>query len=60
MSEQPNLPEPDDNEREATRRLDPELKVIGAIIRLLDGLDLPARTRAVQWLTSRFGQEGPG
>ena len=40
--------------------LDPELRTLSAIIRLLDGLDLPARTRAVCWLTSRFGQEGPG
>lgn len=39
------------------RRLDPELRVLGAIIRLLDEVELPARNRIVAYLAARFEGE---
>lgn len=36
------------------RRLDPELRVIGAVLRLLDELDEPAKGRAVRYLSDRY------
>ena len=59
MSDTPLIETPDDNDREGTRRMDPELRTLSAIIRLLESLDLPARTRAVCWLTSRYSEEQP-
>jgi hypothetical protein len=46
-------------EEEATtsRRLDPELRALGAIIRILDDLPEPARCRAVAWIHSRYSKE---
>ena len=36
------------------RKLDPELRTMGAMLRLLEDLDEDARPRVVNWLTSRF------
>ena len=57
MSNEPARIE-DEAAEEATsgRRMDPELKVLGAMIRLLDELDEPARGRAVTWLASRYSE----
>ena len=39
------------------RRMDAELRVIGAILRLLTEIDEPARARVVTYLTSRYDDE---
>ncbi len=44
---------PQDDE-EGSRRMDPELRVMGAMLRLLNELDEPAKGRAVAWLASRY------
>lgn len=46
----------DDEEAEATssRQQDPELRVIGKIIRTLNDLDEPARGRVMAYLSDRY------
>ncbi len=54
---QPDLLEAAAEETDGRRRLDAELRVMGAVLRLLDELPPGARPRVVAWLTSRFSQE---
>lgn len=44
----------DDDETTTSRRTDPELLILGRIIRELDAVDLDARRRIVAFLADRF------
>lgn len=48
--------ERDEEEATATRRMDPELRVMGAMLRQLEDLDEPARGRVVRWLSERHAE----
>ena len=37
-----------------TRAMDPEIRVMGKLVRILDEIDEPARRRVVAWLADRF------
>ena len=50
---EPRVPEQDDTES-SRRRLDPELRVMGLLLREIEELDDPARARVVAWLNSRY------
>lgn len=56
----PGTIQPDAEEEASTgsRRLDPELRTMGAMLRMLDDLDDKARARVVSYLSSRY-QEKP-
>lgn len=47
-------PEPEPEEPTGSRRLDPELRTMGAMLRMLDDLDDKARARVVLYLSSRY------
>lgn len=54
-------PEPAEDEREEEsggRRMDPELKAMAAILRILDTIAEPARGRAVRWMSDRYSHPG--
>lgn len=47
--------EQDQNDEQGpTRCMDPELRVMGSMLRQLEELDEPARGRVVRWLTDRY------
>jgi len=48
-------PEPieDDDTTDRGRRLDPELRIMGAMLRQLEALDAAARARVMAYLNSR-------
>lgn len=46
----------DEDEADTGRRMDDELKVMGAIIRLLNNVDEPAQSRIVNYIASRFAK----
>jgi hypothetical protein len=46
------IPEPE--EEEAGRGMDPEVRAIGRILRLLNDIEEPARSRVIAYLYSRF------
>lgn len=47
--------EPEADDEAPGRRLDPELRTLGAIIRLLENQEPDAKARAVVYLLSRYG-----
>ncbi len=47
-------PEPEDAEEGRGRKMDPELRSISAILRLLEELDEQARERVVAYITHRY------
>lgn len=52
-------PEREEEEGTATRRMDPELRCMGAILRQLDDVDEPAKGRVVRWLCDRYAGAKP-
>lgn len=50
----PTLIEKEEDEGESTRRMDPELKVMAAMIRQLDLLEEKAKPRVIAWLADRY------
>ena len=48
------IKEQDAEEQPGSRRLDPELRTMGAMLRMLDDLDDKARARVVTYLSSRY------
>lgn len=53
MTENPTT-QTDEAEADEGRRMDAELKVMGAIMRLLDKVEEPAQTRIVSYINSRY------
>lgn len=51
-------PNEDDDTAEG-RRMDEELRALGQIIRILNGLDAQARSRSVRWLADRYDANPP-
>ena len=51
---QPELIEEAENESGTGRSMDAEIKVMGKIIRILDDLDEPAKTRIMAYLAARY------
>ena len=51
-----DLPQPEDQPEESTgrARMDPEIKDMAAIMRILEGMTLKARIRCVAWLKDRY------
>ncbi len=47
-----------ENEEQGSRRMDLELRTIGAMLRMLDDMDDSARARVVTYLSSRFQSGG--
>lgn len=45
-------------EQASGRKMDPELKIMGSMLRQLEELDEPAKARVVTWLSSRYKSEG--
>lgn len=45
---------------EEGRRMDPEIRVISAMLRLLDKLPEPAKGRIVAYIASRYQEQGNG
>ncbi len=57
MTETPDLI-PDEEESGARRRLDPELRVLSAMLRMLDELgDDEAKARVINYLAARFDSQ---
>lgn len=54
----PSEEEPQE-EAETGRRMDPELRSIAAILRLLEALPEPARERCVVYVSDRYRAENP-
>lgn len=48
-----------DDEVENNRRRDPELLAMERCVRLLDGIEPDARSRAMLWLNARYWRPGP-
>ena len=47
-------PQVDEDTESSRRRLDPELRVMGLLLREIEDLEPPARARVVAWLSSRY------
>lgn len=47
-------PQVDEDTESSRRRLDPELRVMGLLLRAIEELEAPARARVVAWLSSRY------
>jgi len=43
-----------EQERDGSRRMDPELRIMGQMLRMLDELDVRTGSRIVAWLSARF------
>lgn len=50
-------PEKDDVDEDRGRKMDPEIKVLSALVRTIDDLEEPARARVVAWLASRYAEQ---
>lgn len=48
----------DNNMAEQARRMDPELRAMAAMLRMLTDLSPPTRRRVVAWLSDRFREVG--
>jgi hypothetical protein len=46
--------EPDTEDTGTSRRMDDELRVIAAILRLIEGLEEPAKGRVMAYLSARY------
>jgi hypothetical protein len=57
MSETQIKADADEEEKEPARRIDPELRVMGAILRLLEEMGPLPRRRVVDYLSSRYKEE---
>jgi len=53
LDEKPEKDEKDDK-REGSRAMDPELRIMGQMLRQLDELEDDARGRVVRYLSSRY------
>lgn len=53
LDEKPEKEEKDDK-REGSRAMDPELRIMGQMLRQLDELEDDARGRVVRYLSSRY------
>lgn len=51
---------PEDDEPDTDRRMDPEVRVMGKLLRTLDELEEPAKGRVVAWLSSRYANDKAG
>ena len=47
-------PQVDEDTESSRRRLDPELRVMGLLLRAIEELEAPARARVVAWLSHRY------
>ena len=50
-------PQVDEDPEDSSRKMDPELRLMGLLLRKIEDLEPPARARVVAWLSSRY-QEG--
>lgn len=47
-----------EDEAQVARRMDPELRTLGALLRMIENLEEPARGRVVAYLSSRYSSGG--
>lgn len=50
-----NVTQPaEDDPEESTRAMDPEIRVMGQMVRIVEKIDEPARGRVIEWLRARY------